>query len=92
MTSPTRDLTSRAWSLRRSENSFDRVRLVAASEIAVRHALRFLALAALSWNFVERPFSSAAARVPASRCGRAVKRPYTCLDAGGGSIHPHEMG
>jgi len=55
MTSPKHDPSSGAWSFRFSENNFDLVRLVAAGEVAVRHALHFLALGALSWRFVERP-------------------------------------
>lgn len=48
MTSPKPDPSSGAWSFRFSENNFDLVRLVAAGEVAVRHALHFLAPAALT--------------------------------------------
>jgi len=43
MTSPDHESTSGAGSFRFSENNFDLVRLVAAGEVAVRHALHFLA-------------------------------------------------
>jgi len=48
MNSPKPDPSSGAWSFRFSENNFDLVRLVAAGEVAVRHALHFLAPAALT--------------------------------------------